>query len=112
MGRMMTQEEKFALAIADETRRELMRHLCCDRVSVNDLVVRMGGKIDQPTVSHHLKKLEKLGMVHVSRVGKYRYYTLNREHLVDCCERLMANFAVDSLFNLLPLTAIPVLKSD
>jgi len=48
----------FAKALADETRQEIMKHLCCVWLSVNDVVGKLEGRVNQPTVSHHLKKLE------------------------------------------------------
>ena len=53
----------FAKALADETRQEIMKRLCCCWLNVNDLVAQMEGRVNQPTVSHHLKKLEEAGFV-------------------------------------------------
>lgn len=83
----------FAKALADETRQELMKRLCCCWLSVNDLVEQMEGRVNQPTVSHHLKKLEEAGLVLVRREGRHRYYTLNQEHLTVCCGVLVTTFA-------------------
>ena len=85
----------FAKALADETRQEIMSHLCCVWLSVNDLVGKMGGRINQPTVSHHLKKLEAAGLVYVREEGRHRYYTLNQEQVTVCCGLLVRNFAPD-----------------
>ncbi|MCS6825185.1 MAG: metalloregulator ArsR/SmtB family transcription factor [Caldilinea sp.] len=83
----------FAKALADETRQEIMKRLCCCWLSVTDLVEQMEGRINQPTVSHHLKKLEEAGLVRVRREGRHRYYTLNQEHLTVCCDMLVTTFA-------------------
>lgn len=83
----------FAKALADETRQELMKRLCCCWLSVNDLVEQMEGRVNQPTVSHHLKKLEEAGLVLVRQEGRHRYYTLNQEHLTVCCGTLVMTFA-------------------
>lgn len=85
----------FAKALADETRQEIMTHLCCVWLSVNDLVHKMDGKVNQPTVSHHLKKLEEANLVHVRVDGRFRYYSLNQEQLTLCCGLLIQNFAPD-----------------
>ena len=55
----------FAKAIADDTRMEIMRHLCGVWVTVNDVVDKLNGKVKQPTVSHHLKLLEDANLVKV-----------------------------------------------
>lgn len=85
----------FAKALADETRQEIMRQLCCVWLSVNDVVDKLGGKVNQPTVSHHLKKLEDAGLVRIRREGRQRFYTLNQEQLSDCCGVLVQAFAPD-----------------
>ncbi|MGD1993266.1 MAG: metalloregulator ArsR/SmtB family transcription factor [Anaerolineae bacterium] len=85
----------FAKVLADETRQEIMGHLCCAWLSVNRLVEQLGGKVSQPTVSHHLKKLEEAGLVCVRQEGRQRFYTLNQERVTVCCGQLMAAFAPD-----------------
>ncbi len=85
----------FAKALADETRQEIMRHLCCVWLSVNDVVDRLGGKVNQPTVSHHLKKLEEANLVIVRQEGRQRFYTLNQKQMTVCCGSLVGTFAPD-----------------
>ncbi len=85
----------FARALADDTRQEIMRHLCCEWLSVNDVVDKLGGKVNQPTVSHHLKKLEEVGLVSVRQEGRQRFYTLNQEQVTVCCGTLLRVFAPD-----------------
>lgn len=85
----------FAKALADDTRQEIMKHLCCVWLSVNDVVERLGGKVNQPTVSHHLKKLEDAGLVTVRQEGRQRFYTLNQEQVTVCCGLLVESFAPD-----------------
>ncbi len=36
-------------------------------------------RLEQSMVSHHLKRLEKCGMVSVVQQGKHHYYSLNKE---------------------------------
>lgn len=85
----------FAKAIADETRQQIMRHLCCVWLSVNDVVDKLGDKVSQPTVSHHLKKLEDAGLVRVRQEGRQRFYSLNQEQVTMCCGVLVSAFAPD-----------------
>ena len=86
----------FAKALADDTRQEIMKHLCCVWLSVNDVVDKLGGKVNQPTVSHHLKKLEEANLVLVRQEGRQRFYTLNREQMTVCCGQLMQIFVPDN----------------
>lgn len=87
----------FARALADGTRLEIMRQLRSGWLSVGDLVGRLGGQVNQPTVSHHLRVLEEAGLVLVRREGQFRYYVLNQERVTLCCGSLMLTFAPDLL---------------
>ncbi|MBZ0294100.1 MAG: metalloregulator ArsR/SmtB family transcription factor [Anaerolineae bacterium] len=86
---------QFTKALADETRQTMMSHLCCVWLSVNDIVDKLGGKVKQPTVSHHLKLLEEANLVLVREEGRQRFYTLNQEHITVCCGYLVRSFAPD-----------------
>ena len=89
----MMDQITFAKALADETRQEIMKLLCCEWLSVNDVVERLGGRVNQPTVSHHLKKLEEADLVYVRQEGRQRFYSLNQGTVSICCGNLMVNFA-------------------
>lgn len=86
---------EFAKMVADETRHEIMMELSGKWLNVSDLVEKLGGLVNQPTVSHHLKKLEEANLVIVKKEGRFRYYTLNQELVCVCCERLSARLAPD-----------------
>jgi ArsR family transcriptional regulator, arsenate/arsenite/antimonite-responsive transcriptional repressor len=111
MGIMSIDAVTFAKAIADETRQEIMTCLCCVWLSVNDVVDKLDGKVNQPTVSHHLKKLEDANLVMVRQEGRQRFYTLNQEQLTVCCGMLVRSFAPDYTQNLVSVDSIPVIKS-
>jgi ArsR family transcriptional regulator len=85
----------FAKALADETRQEIMQLLCCKWLSVNELVDLLEGRVNQPTVSHHLKKLEESGLVRVRQEGRQRFYTLNQGRVNACCDQIVVLFAPD-----------------
>jgi DNA-binding transcriptional ArsR family regulator len=80
-------------ALADETRHEIMGHLCCRWLSVNEVVEQLGGRVGQPTVSHHLKQLDVAGLVLSRRDGRRRLYTLDQRRVCYCCDQLMEQFA-------------------
>src|SRR4026207_1138051 len=101
----------FAKAIADETRQEIMTCLCCVWLSVNDVVAKLDGKVNQPTVSHHLKKLEEAGLVSVKQEGRQRFYTLNQDQVVMCCGNLMRRFAPDYSEQVISLDSIETKKA-
>lgn len=105
---MMTDPLQFAKAIADETRQEIMQHLCCAWLNVSDVVDKLEGRVKQPTVSHHLKILEDAGLVQVRQEGRERFYTLNQEQITVCCGLLVRSFAPDYTRQIVPVDAIPV----
>ncbi len=90
----------FAKAMADETRQQIMRLLCCEWLCVGDVVDKLGN-VSQPTVSHHLAVLRDAGLVHTRREGKQVFYSLNQDAVAVCCGTLMQNFAPER-------TVIPV----
>jgi ArsR family transcriptional regulator len=83
----------FAKALADDTRQQIMARLCCRWLNVSELVDVLDGRVNQPTVSHHLKKLQEAGLVLARREGRQHYYTLNQEQLTVCCGQLISTFA-------------------
>ena len=101
----------FAKALADETRQEIMTCLCCVWLSVNDVVDALGGKVNQPTVSHHLKILADANLVDVRQEGRQHFYTLNQEQLTVCCGTLVRSFAPDYSATVIPIDSIQVAGS-
>ena len=81
----------FAKALADDTRQKIMQLVCCQWLSVNEIVEQL--HVTQPTVSHHLALLREAGLVHVREEGKQTFYSLNQERVAFCCGQLMINFA-------------------
>ncbi len=80
--------QHFRKALADDTRYEIMQMLCCVWLNVNDVVEKLNGRVNQPTVSHHLKVLEEAGLAMVRQEGRQRFYTLNQEQYNWCCGQL------------------------
>ncbi len=81
----------FAKALADETRQKIMNLLCCEWLSVNQIVEQLN--VTQPTVSHHLAILREAGLVQVREEGKQTFYTLHQERMASCCGNLVVKFA-------------------
>jgi ArsR family transcriptional regulator len=103
---------QFAKALADETRQEIMAHLCCVWLSVNDVVDKLAGEVKQPTVSHHLKVLEDANLVLVRQEGRQRFYTLNQEYMTVCCGSLVRSFAPDYAEKVIAMDSIPVVVGN
>jgi ArsR family transcriptional regulator len=64
-------------AFTDDSRVRVLELLCdgeqCACVLLDDL------KISQPTLSHHMKILCDAGVVNKRRVGKWSYYSIDKE---------------------------------
>jgi len=84
---------KFAKALADETRQQIMRLCCCQWLSVGAIVDAL--QVTQPTVSHHLSILKAAGLVRIRREGKQTFYTINQAKLAATCCALAEDFAPD-----------------
>jgi ArsR family transcriptional regulator len=84
----------FAKALADETRQKIMNLVCCQQLSVNEIVEQLD--VSQPTVSHHLSILREAGLVSVREEGKQTFYGLNQERVAFCCGQLMIKFAPET----------------
>ena len=102
----------FTKALADDTRREILKHLCCAWLSVNDLVDRLDGRVNQPTVSHHLKKLEEAQLVLVRQEGRHRFYTLNQGYMTVCCGALVRTYAPDYVAQIIGVDEIQVKENS
>ena len=76
MARAATTSDAFN-AVAEPRRREILIHLADDESSVNDIVIAL--KMEQPSVSKHLKVLRDVGLVRVRRNGRHMMYRTNAE---------------------------------
>jgi DNA-binding transcriptional ArsR family regulator len=63
--------------VAEPRRREILEFLAEGELPVGDLVVRM--KLEQPSVSKHLKVLRDVGLVRVRRNGRHMMYRTNAD---------------------------------
>jgi ArsR family transcriptional regulator len=86
-----TEPVQFAKAFSDETRQQIMKMICCQWLSVNEIVEKLN--VTQPTVSHHLAFLRDAGLVEIHEDGKQTFYTLNQQRIAECCGHIMIVFA-------------------
>ncbi len=77
--------ELFKILSVDK-RIEIIEHLKKEAMSVNALAAALG--ITQSAVSQHLRVLKAAGLVKDKRQGYWIYYSLNREALEECRQRL------------------------
>jgi ArsR family transcriptional regulator len=102
----MTDIATFGKAISDHTRLEIMNHLCCVWLNVTDLVDKLDGKVNQPTVSHHLKMLEEANLVFARQEGRQRFYTLNVNEYNACCGQLVRRGNPGMDIQIVPLISV------
>lgn len=80
----------FCRALSDATRQRILELLLENEMCVGDIVAAFD--MTQPSISHHLDVLKRMGLVSSRKDGKQVYYRINREHLVQCCGRLWSKF--------------------
>ncbi|HEY3991254.1 MAG TPA: metalloregulator ArsR/SmtB family transcription factor [Ktedonobacteraceae bacterium] len=68
-------------AIADPTRRQILRYLRGGERTAGDLAEHAG--IGRTALSHHLTVLKLADMVRVERRGQFQVYTLNTTVLYE-----------------------------
>nr|AUN36715.1 transcriptional regulator, ArsR family [uncultured bacterium] len=76
MARAATTSDPFN-AVAEPRRREILEFLAHGERPVGDLVLHL--RMEQPSVSKHLKVLRQVGLVRVRRHGRQMFYQANAE---------------------------------
>ena len=76
MARAATTSDAFN-AVAEPRRREILSLLVVAERPVGDLVTIL--RLDQPSVSKHLRVLRDVGLVRVRRNGRHKLYSTNAE---------------------------------
>jgi DNA-binding transcriptional ArsR family regulator len=64
-------------AVAEPRRREILTYLVVKERPVRDIVEAL--RLEQPSVSKHLRVLKDVGLVHVRRDGRQMFYRTNAE---------------------------------
>ena len=76
MPRAATTSDAFN-AIAEPRRREILTYLALLERPVGDIVATL--RIDQPSVSKHLRVLRSVGLVRMRCEGRHKFYRTNAE---------------------------------
>jgi len=76
MARAATTSDVFN-AVAEPRRREILSFLARSERPVGDIV--SGLKLDQPSVSKHLRVLRQTGLVHMRCHGRQKFYRTNAQ---------------------------------
>ena len=78
MPRAATTSDAFN-AVAEPRRREILDYLASNEHPVGDIVIAL--KLEQPSVSKHLKVLRDVGLVRVRRNGRHMLYRTNADEI-------------------------------
>lgn len=78
----------FFKALSDANRLKIVALLAKDDLSVEQLAEMLG--LNSSTVSHHLAKLARVGLVSARAEGYYSVYQLNLNTLTEKAQRLLA----------------------
>lgn len=76
MPRAATTSDAFN-AVAEPRRRQILSYLALKERPVGDIVTSL--RLEQPSVSKHLRVLKEVGLVHVRREGRRAFYRTNAE---------------------------------
>jgi biotin operon repressor len=78
----------FFKALSDATRLKLVGLLAQKESSVEELAAMLD--VNPSTVSHHLSKLNEIGLVSARAEGYYNIYTLRTEILQEMAQRMLS----------------------
>jgi DNA-binding transcriptional ArsR family regulator len=78
--------DRVFAALADPTRRAILSRLVDNEATVNELVAPFG--LSQPSISKHLKVLERAGLVSRGRQAQFRPVRLNAAPLAEAAQWL------------------------
>lgn len=76
-GQLVQEKAAFFKALGDETRLRIIGMLNIQDLCLCEIV--SGLDIPSSTISHHLQVLERGGVIHSRKEGKYTVFALNRE---------------------------------
>ena len=76
MPRASTTSDAFN-AVAEPRRRDILNYLALQERSVNEIVDTL--RMEQPSVSKHLRVLKDVGLVNVRRDGRNMFYRTNAD---------------------------------
>lgn len=68
-------------ALADKSRLSILDMLSCGEICACEITKVLG--LTQPTISHHMKILQKVGLVNGRKEGKWMHYSINKEKVEE-----------------------------
>ncbi len=80
-------------ALSDKTRLKILELVKQNEQCVNDICKNF--EMTQPSISHHLDILKRVGLVQHQKRGREVYYRFNKEAIIECCGVQMKIFDVN-----------------
>ena len=74
-------------ALNDSTRREILNLLRRSDMTAGEIAAQFD--MTAPSISHHLDKLKRAGLVTITKKGQFVYYSLNTSILEDVLQYLL-----------------------
>ena len=78
--------------IGEETRAKIIQQLRKKPKNVSQIEANFS--LTQPTISHHLRVLEKVGMVFGKKIGREIFYFLNKKYPCKKCNIFKIPFKI------------------
>lgn len=82
---------KVLKAISDPNRMKIIDILSCGSQCACDILEHF--EFTQPSLSHHMKVLEKADIVSVSKQGQWHHYKLKEEFITSFMDNMMSLFS-------------------
>ena len=74
-------------ALNDPTRREILKMLRKRDMTAGDIAARF--EMTAPSISHHLDKLKRAGLVTITKEGQFIFYSLNTTIVDDLLQYVL-----------------------
>ncbi|SNR98915.1 transcriptional regulator, ArsR family [Anaerovirgula multivorans] len=71
-------------ALSDENRLKILLMLTYGEMCACDIQDQLD--LTQPTISHHMKVLQKAELVNIDKRGKWMYYSINDKRAQELCK--------------------------
>ncbi|MDF2547829.1 MAG: transcriptional regulator [Anaerosolibacter sp.] len=80
----MKEEIEIFKALSDENRLKILEMLSCGELCACD--IQDGLSLTQPTISHHMKVLQQVGLINVEKRGKWSFYSIKQDQIDRTCD--------------------------
>lgn len=79
MEEIYIENSKLFKSFSDPNRLKIIEILSCGEMCACTILEKLN--ITQPTLSHHMKKLEEANVIKIRKDGLWTYYSLNKKQI-------------------------------